>query len=74
MSDERRALDALQAWLQNALIFPEQSAGEEAEKILAPSPRLTGVQRLAIYQRSYYLRLLSCMREQFPAQIGRAHV
>ena len=32
-----------------------------------PSPRLTGADGLAIYQRGYFLRIASCMREQFPA-------
>lgn len=67
MSDERLPLNSLQGWMQNALVFPGQVARDEAEHFLDPSVRLTGIQRLAIYQRSYYLRLLKCMREQFPA-------
>jgi hypothetical protein len=50
-----------------SLIFPRRAASEETEQIVESSPRLTGAQRLAIYQRSYYLRILKCMREQFPA-------
>ena len=53
--------------MQNALIFPQQTASDETEQIVASSSRLTGAQRLAIYQHSYYLRILKCMQEQFPA-------
>ncbi len=67
MSQEHLPLDALQAWMQNALIFPGQTSTEQVEQLVEPSPRLAAVHRLAIYQRSYYLRLLTCMREQFPA-------
>jgi hypothetical protein len=39
----------------------------EADQMLTSSGRLTGADGLAIYQRSYLLRIASCMREQFPA-------
>lgn len=67
MSAEQLPLESLQRWLQDALIFPRRTSREEAERILLPSPQLSGTQRLAIYQRSYYLRLVKCMQEQFPA-------
>lgn len=67
MIEGQLPLDGLQAWMQSALIFPKQTSREEAERIVESSPRLTGTQRLAIYQRSYYLRILKCMAEQFPA-------
>ena len=67
MSEAIVALDGLQQWLQNTLISPGTTANEETEKYLKPSPQLNAAQRLGIYQRSYYLRLLQCMREQFPA-------
>ncbi|RMH21804.1 MAG: DUF2063 domain-containing protein [Acidobacteria bacterium] len=60
-------LDALEAWMQSALIRPQRRTGEEAARIIEPSPQLSPAQRLAIYQRGYYLRLLKCMEEQFPA-------
>lgn len=53
--------------MQRSLMFPRNTSNDEAELLLEPSPRLTGPQRLAIYQRSYYMRLLECLREQFPA-------
>lgn len=53
--------------MQNALVFPRETNKEAATEIVEASPRLSGVEQLAIYQRSYYLRLLKCMDEQFPA-------
>ncbi len=67
MSEDTISLDAIQGWLQNALISPGSTSCQEIEKHLRPSAQLKAAQRLGIYQRSYYLRLLQCMREQFPA-------
>ena len=67
MSEEAITLDAMQRWIQSALIFPSSISSQEIEKYLKPSAQLNVAQRLGIYQRSYYLRLLRCMREQFPA-------
>ena len=67
MSEAPLSLDALQAWMQHALIFPLQTSPQQTEQLVESSPRLAAGHRLAIYQRSYYLRLLTCMREQFPA-------
>ena len=67
MSGETFSLDVIQKWLQNALIFPGSASAQEIEQHLKPSAQLQSAQRLGIYQRSYYLRLLQCMREQFPA-------
>jgi hypothetical protein len=61
------ALETVQHWMQDALVFPRRVTGEEVEARLASSPRLTGAGGLAIYQRGYFLRIASCMREQFPA-------
>lgn len=58
-------LAATQRWMQEALLRPERL--EDAEKIVPPTTNLTGSEQIAIYQRSYALRLLACMREQFPA-------
>lgn len=57
------ALKDLQKWMQSALIAPE---GAFAATRLSDSPRLTAAEGLAIYQRSYALRIAACMREQFP--------
>ncbi len=57
----------LQTWMQSALIGPQPTTADQADRILAPSARLSGSQRLAIYQRAYSSRLLKCMADQFPA-------
>ena len=67
MNAEHPPLGSLQAWMQKALIFPRQVSGEETGLHVEASARLNPAQRLGIYQRSYYLRLLKCMQEQFPA-------
>ena len=53
--------------MHDALIYPRGVSRSEADQRLASSERLTAVEGLAIYQRSYFLRIASCMREQFPA-------
>jgi Putative DNA-binding domain len=40
---------------------------EEAEQVVVRSRALTGLERLEIYNRAYFARLLECMREEFPA-------
>ncbi|MEA5472215.1 DNA-binding domain-containing protein [Spirulina sp. 06S082] len=67
MKETSPSLQALQSWMQNALIDPQQASREQIKGIIASSSRLNSTQRLAIYQRSYHIRLLKCMREQFPA-------
>ena len=66
MSDAA-SLPAVQRWMQDALVFPRLVARDETERLLASSGRLSGAEGLAIYQRGYFLRIASCMREQFPA-------
>ncbi len=53
--------------MQDALVFPRRVERDEIERRLASSAGLTGAEGLAIYQRGYFLRIASCMREQFPA-------
>ncbi len=67
MSADGQPLEALQGWMMNALVFPGMTPRDEVEQVVAHSARLNGDECLAIYQRSYYLRILKCMREQFPA-------
>jgi len=38
----------------------------EAEMVIARSQALTSVERLGIYSRAYFARLLECLREEFP--------
>src|SRR5271166_29106 len=37
-----------------------------AEKIVKPNDRLTSLERIEIYQRSYWFRLIDCFTEDFP--------
>ncbi len=67
MSGTPPDLSTLQQWMQQALRFPRAVARDEADRVLAASSQLSGAEGLAIYQRSYFLRIASCMREQFPA-------
>src|SRR5262249_29150212 len=39
---------------------------ELAESVVTRSRALSGLERLAIYGRSYYARLLECLRESYP--------
>jgi Putative DNA-binding domain len=81
VSDEL-ALRDLQGWLQAVIRHPDgvaaAVASEEARRwltvapealddVVCPSAALTAEQRLAMYARSYQLRLLECMRELHPA-------
>jgi len=67
MSTAPASLEELERWMLGALRFPPGVASGEANEVLAASRRLSGADGLAIYQRSYFLRIASCMREQFPA-------
>jgi hypothetical protein len=58
----------VQLWLQNSLIEPSINLDSSfVDFYVSPTENLTAQQHLAIYQRSYYNRLLECMREQFKA-------
>lgn len=60
------SLSKLQSWMQDALIRSAADPGQTNQWIAA-SGTLSPSERLGIYQRSYYLRLLQCMRGQFKA-------
>lgn len=74
-------LDQLQQWMQAVIIHPGGIvAGVEAESALAiiaiapeqveglitRSQSQSGIERLEIYSRAYFARLLECLRSQFP--------
>lgn len=61
------SLADLQQWMQDALMFPGLVDQQRLHAYIADTDQLSASSALAIYQRSYYARLLSCMREQFPA-------
>ena len=60
-------LATLQKWMHTALLHPEATRETDLASRLVPNSRLSASETLAIYQRSYALRIASCMREQFPA-------
>jgi hypothetical protein len=74
-------LPKLQRWLQAVITHPQGvTAGmvsreasdlfevqpSTCEQILTRSQALTAAERLAIYHRAYYARLIDCLRESFP--------
>lgn len=61
------SLVALQRWMLDALVDPRGVEAEALARWLRPGPQLGAAARLAIYQRSYLVRLTKCMCEQFPA-------
>lgn len=67
MSGDPAALQSVQRWMHDALVFPRGVEREEVAAMFESSAGLTGAGGLAIYQRGYFLRIASCMREQFPA-------
>lgn len=64
MSD---SLAAMQRWMLDALLSPGAVASVAVAEQLLPGPELDARACLAIYQRSYGLRLERCLAEQFPA-------
>lgn len=42
------------------------AVNEEAQKFITPSPTLKPYQRLELYHRQYWWRLLNCLQENFP--------
>jgi hypothetical protein len=62
-------LSATQAWMYAAITQPPGAgvAPGRADEMVTPSSTLTSEQRLSIYRRSYFARLLECMESMFPA-------
>ena len=67
MSTGPAELTSVQRWMHEALVFPRGTSREMVDAQLASFPGLSGAEGLAIYQRGYFLRIASCMRDQFPA-------
>jgi len=77
-------LTQIQRWMQSVIMHPGgvlpgiqsdeaqahikmQSA--EIESVIAPSLQQNSVERLEIYARAYYARLLECLRAEFPITV-----
>ena len=61
------ALDALQQWMLSALTARRAVDAARIDDVFLPAARIGAAASLAIYQRSYILRLRQCLAEQFPA-------
>lgn len=57
----------LQRWMQDSLMFPGMVESHKVSELVASGANISAADCLGIYQRSYYSRLLSCLKEQFPA-------
>ncbi len=63
-------LKEIQYWMQNALIDPSINVDSTMlDKHINTASQMGANGRLAIYQRSYYARLIECMRNQFKALV-----
>ena len=61
-------LNSIQNWMQDVLIHSDNKyIQRDVEHHIAPSAQIGPRESLAIYQRSYYARLLECMRQQYKA-------
>jgi hypothetical protein len=74
-------VDQLQRWMQTVImnlggarhgVASDQArevidvAPEEVEQVVTPSRALTALERLDIYNRAYFSRLVDCLHEEFP--------
>lgn len=67
MSANAESLGAVQRWMLDALVTPDRCDSQAVVDTLLPGAMLDATGCLAIYQRSYVLRLRKCLAEQFPA-------
>ena len=82
MNATAKQLSSLQQWMQTVITHPggvmagaasaeghstEENGLDSLNEKILPSRALTSVQRLEIYHRAYYARLMECLREFFPA-------
>lgn len=67
MSAAPARLAALQRWMFDALAAPESVDRAALEAAVLPGAQLDAASCLAVYRRSYVLRLRRCLAEQFPA-------
>lgn len=81
MPGRRRELGTVQRWMQAVITHPggvragmaasearrEMAVGpDEVESVVTRSRALSGLDRLEIYARAYFARLLECLRAEFP--------
>lgn len=66
----------LERWMQGVVTHPEgvraglaserAVSAAELERVITPSEQLTALERIEIYSDMYFLRLVDCLREDFP--------
>jgi len=81
MPEKPESLERIQRWMQAVIAHPDgvlrgadslearqhlEITADQIEQVIAPSRQLTGEERLAIYGRAYFARLLECLRSVFP--------
>lgn len=81
----RHDLERIQRWMQSVIMHPggvvagidsEEArshidvAPADVEAVIAPSQSQSSVDRLAIYARAYYARLVECLQAEFPVLIA----
>jgi hypothetical protein len=71
--DSARQLGELQALVASAVMRPlasgdrmQKASTPVANAIIKPNDRLTSFERLEIYNRQYWIRVLSCFEEDYP--------
>ncbi len=62
-------LAGIQHWMQASLITPKVVDHSVTESLVSEVENMHVKDRLAIYQRSYYARLIECLRNQFKALV-----
>lgn len=77
-----RSLNSIQKWMQTVITHPDgvgagvassdavtllDVASDDVERVVLPSREMGSLDRLQIYGRAYFGRLLECLRAQFPA-------
>jgi len=81
MSEQPRSLEIIESWVHAVITEPAgvvaglgseearrniEASVEDIEKVVTRSSRLTAIERLAIYNHSYFARLQECLRAEFP--------
>src|SRR5262245_52003233 len=80
-TEGRFSLDSLQRWMQTVITHPQvvdsgivsaearetiDVIPEQLETVISRSKALTAAERLAIYNRAYFARLIECLTAEYP--------
>jgi len=69
LSAEKTRLVRLERWFQSRVVGPHEdgASGRDAKALILPSKHLAPEERLEVYSGMYFLRLLDCLAEDYPA-------